>query len=153
MDALLLGRQTYDNFAGHWPAAPADIPFTGLLNGVDKYVASRTLSDPLDWSGSTVLTDPVPDAVAALKRRYDEIHVIGSLNLVHTLLRSRLVDRLELWVYPILLGTGKRVFVDGTPPTTLTLTESAAHTNGVLQLTYLTAAPSESSTETPEPTR
>ena len=66
MDALLLGRQTYDNFAGHWPAAPADIPFTGLLNGVDKYVASRTLSDPLDWSGSTVLTDPVPDAVAAL---------------------------------------------------------------------------------------
>ena len=139
MDALLLGRRTYEIFAGYWPTAPAEMPFTRLLNGVPKYVASRTLADPLGWQGSTVVGGSLEEGVTSLKERHDEVHVIGSLNLVQSLLRSGLVDRLELWMYPVLLGRGKRVFADGTVPTTLRLIESVTHPNGMLQLTYDTA--------------
>lgn len=136
MDALLLGRKTYDIFAGYWPKAPEEIPFTGLLNGVRKYVASRTLAEPLEWEGSTLLTGDLGEAVAAVKERHDETHVIGSLDLVQSLLRLGLVDRLELWLYPLLLGTGKRVFGAGTVPAALRLTNSVTYPNGTLQLTY-----------------
>ena len=136
MDALLLGRRTYEIFAGYWPTAPEEIPFTGLLNRVPKYVASRTLADPLAWHGSTVLTEPITGSVTALKERHDDIHVIGSLNLVQSLLRFGLVDRLSLWLYPLLLGSGKQVFADGTVPTTLRLTESVTYPNGTLHLVY-----------------
>lgn len=139
MDALLLGRRTYEIFADYWPTAPEEMPFTGLLNGVPKYVASRTIADPLDWSGSTVVSESIDDAVASLKQRHEEIHVIGSLDLVQSLLRFGLIDRLELWVYPVVLGNGKRVFADGTVPTALALIDSVSHSNGVLQLTYDTA--------------
>jgi dihydrofolate reductase len=139
MDALLLGRRTYEIFAGYWPTAPEEIPFTGLLNTVPKYVASRTLAEPLDWRGSTVVSEPIPEGITSLKGRHDELHVIGSLNLVQSLLRFGLVDRLDLWLYPLLLGSGKQVFGDGTVPTALRLTESVTHPNGVLQLTYETA--------------
>ncbi|WP_426573460.1 dihydrofolate reductase family protein [Aquihabitans sp. McL0605] len=139
MDALLIGRRTYEIFAGYWPGAPEEIPFTGLLNGVPKYVASRTLTGPLDWKGSTVVSDPIVDGVNALKERHEEIHVIGSLDLVQSLLRHGLVDRLELWLYPILLGSGKRVFADGTAPSSLRLVESASFPNGVVQVAYETA--------------
>jgi dihydrofolate reductase len=139
MDALLLGRRTYEIFAGYWPNAPKEIPFTGLLNGVPKYVASRTLSDPLGWQGSTVVGESIAEDVASLKGRHAEVHVIGSLNLVQSLLHFGLVDRLELWLYPILLGSGKQVFGNGTVPTRLRLIESVTHPNGVLQLTYDTA--------------
>ncbi len=136
MDALLLGRRTYEIFAGYWPTAPEEIPFTGLLNRVPKYVASRTLADHLDWQGSTLLAESIAESVTSLKERHDELHVIGSLNLVQSLLRSGLVDRLNLWLYPLLLGGGKRVFDDGTAPAALRLTESVTYTNGTLQLTY-----------------
>ncbi len=136
MDALLLGRRTYEIFAGYWPSAPTEIPFTGLLNRVPKYVASRTLAGPLAWHGSTLLAEPIAESVTSLKERHDELHVIGSLNLVQSLLRSGLVDRLNLWLYPLLLGGGKRVFDDGTAPAALRLTESVTYTNGTLQLTY-----------------
>lgn len=139
MDALLLGRKTYDIFAGYWPKAPEEIPFTGLLNGVRKYVASRTLAEPLEWENSTLLTGDLGEAVAAVKERHDETHVIGSLDLVQSLLRLGLVDRLELWLYPLLLGTGKRVFEAGTVPAALRLTKSVPYPNGTLQLTYETA--------------
>jgi len=139
MDALLLGRRTYDIFANYWPTASEEIPFTGLLNGVPKYVASRTLADPLDWRGSTVVSGSIPEAITSIKARHDEVHVIGSLNLVQSLLRFGLVDRLELWLYPVLLGSGKQVFADGTVPTTLQLIESATYPNGAVQLTYETA--------------
>jgi dihydrofolate reductase len=139
MDALLLGRRTYEIFANYWPTAPDEIPFTGLLNRVPKYVASRTLGDPLAWQGSTVVGGPIAESVTSLKQRHNELHVIGSLDLVQSLLRFGLVDRLELWMYPVLLGSGKQVFGDGTVPTALRLTESVAHPNGVLQLTYDTA--------------
>ncbi len=139
MDALLLGRRTYEIFANYWPNAPEEIPFTGLLNGVPKYVASRTLADPLDWRGSTVVSESIAEGVTSLKERHAEVHVIGSLDLVQSLLRFGLVDRLELWLYPVLLGSGKRVFADGTVPTTLRLLESVTHPNGVVHLIYDTA--------------
>ena len=139
MDALLLGRRTYEIFADYWPRAPEEIPFTGLLNGVPKYVASRTLAGPLGWQGSTLVAGDLGEGVTALKEGYDEIHVIGSLDLVQSLLRYGLVDRMNLWVYPLLLGRGKRVFADGTVPTALRLTESVTYPNGTLQLAYQTA--------------
>lgn len=139
MDALLLGRRTYEIFANYWPTAPAEMPFTGLLNAVPKYVASRTLAGPLAWQGSTLVTDDLAAGITSLKERHAEVHVIGSLNLVQSLLRFGLVDRLELWLYPLLLGRGKRVFADGAVPTALRLTESVTYPNGTLQLAYETA--------------
>lgn len=139
MDALLLGRRTYEIFAGYWPTAPEEIPFKSLLNGVPKYVASRTLADPLDWQGSTLVAESIAEGVTSLKERHDALHVIGSLNLVQSLLRFGLVDRLNLWLYPLLLGSGKQVFADGTVPTALRLVGSVTHPNGMLQLTYDTA--------------
>jgi dihydrofolate reductase len=139
MDALLLGRKTYEIFASYWPAASEEIPFTGLLNRVPKYVASRTLSGPLAWHGSELLAGDLAESITEVKARHDEVHVIGSLDLVQSLLRLGLVDRLDLWQYPVLLGSGKRVFADGTVPTALHLTESVIYRDGTLQLTYETA--------------
>jgi dihydrofolate reductase len=108
MDALLLGRKTYEIFANYWPRAPEEIPFTGLLNGVPKYVASRTLAGPLAWQGSTLVAGDLAESSTAVKERHDEVHVIGSLDLVQSLLRFGLVDRLNLWLNLLLLGSGKR---------------------------------------------
>ena len=138
MDALLLGRRTYEIFADYWPTASEKIPFTGLLNRVPKYVASRTLAEPLAWQGSTLVAESIAESVTALKQRHDEVHVIGSLNLVQSLLRFGLVDRLNLWLFPLLLGDGKHVFADGTVPTALRLTESFTYANGILHLAYET---------------
>ena len=139
MDALLLGRRTYEIFANYWPRAPEEIPFTSLLNRVAKYVASRSLTGPLAWRGSTLLTGDLAESITAVKERHDEVHVIGSLDLVQSLLRFGLVDRLDLWLYPLVLGSGKQVFGGGTVPTALRLTESVTYPNGTLQLTYETA--------------
>ena len=139
MDALLLGRRTYEIFADYWPTAPEEMPFTGLLNSVPKYVVSRTLAEPLAWPGSTLVAAALAEGITSLKERHDEIHVIGSLNLVQSLLRLGLVDRLHLWLYPLLLGRGKHVFAEGTVPTALRLTESVTYPNGTLQLAYETA--------------
>lgn len=151
MDALLLGRRTYEIFAGYWPSAPQEIPFTGLLNGVPKYVASRTLAGPLAWQGSTLVADDLAESITALKGRHDEVHVIGSLDLLQSLLRFGLVDRMNLWVYPLLLGSGKQVFADGTVPTALRLTESVNYPSGTLHLAYDTAGvPTYASLDTEE---
>jgi dihydrofolate reductase len=139
MDALLLGRKTYDIFADYWPGAPAEMPFTGLLNSVPKYVASHTLTEPLSWQGATLLAGDLAEGVTALKARHDEIHVIGSLDLVQSLLQNGLVDRLDLWLYALLLGTGKRVFAEGTVPTALHLTDSVIYPQGTVHVTYETA--------------
>ncbi|HEY3831456.1 MAG TPA: dihydrofolate reductase family protein [Acidimicrobiia bacterium] len=139
MDALLLGRKTYDIFSAFWPNAPEEFPFTRLLNTVPKYVASRTLTDPLAWQGSTVLGGDLAKSVAALKDRYSELHIIGSLNLLQSLLQLGLVDRVSLWMYPIVLGSGKRVFGDGTIPAALHLADSHVYPNGTVHLTYETA--------------
>jgi dihydrofolate reductase len=139
MDALLLGRKTYEIFANYWPKAPEEIPFTGLLNGVPKYVASHTLAEPLTWQGSTLVAGDLAESITTVKERHDEVHVIGSLDLVQSLLRLGLVDRLNLWLYPLLLGQGKQVFGGGTIPAALRLAESVTYPNGTLQLTYETA--------------
>ena len=139
MDALLLGRRTYEIFAAYWPKAPQEIPFTALLNDVPKYVASRTLTGALAWQGSTLLAGDLADRITDLKERHEEIQVIGSLDLVQSLLRHGLVDQLNLWVYPLLLGRGKRVFADGTVPAALRLTDSVTYPTGTLHLTYETA--------------
>lgn len=135
MDALLLGRRTYEIFADYWPTAP-DMGFSRLLNGVPKYVASRTLADPLGWSGSRVLQGDVAEGVSALKERHERVHVIGSLDLLQSLLAEGLVDRLNLWVYPVILGSGKRVFTGTVRPSGLRPTLSRVFGNGSLQLEY-----------------
>jgi dihydrofolate reductase len=136
MDALLLGRKTYEIFADYWPTAPAEMPFTGLLNGVPKYIASRTLAAPLAWEGSTLLTGDFAESIAAVKARHERVHVIGSLDLVQSLLHFGLVERWNLWLYPLLLGSGKQVFGSGTSPAALHLTHSQTYPNGTVQLTY-----------------
>lgn len=136
MDALLLGRRTYEIFAAYWPNAPQEFSFTGLMNRVPKFVASRTLADPLTWSGSTVLQGEVADSVARLKEQHQDVQVIGSLDLVQSLLRHGLVDRLHLWFYPLLLGSGKRLFGAGVVPAQLRLVASRTYPDGVLQIAY-----------------
>jgi dihydrofolate reductase len=135
LEALLLGRRTYEIFAAYWPQAAASDPIAARLNSAPKYVASRTL-DTVSWTNSKLIQGDVADAVARLKRDHGQIDVIGSGNLVQTLLRHDLVDRLNVWVYPVLLGSGKRLFADGTVPTALRLVESATFPKGAVLLAY-----------------
>jgi len=135
-EALLLGRKTYEIFAGYWPHAGEDDPMARKLNSVPKYVASRTL-DSVGWNNSSLLGDDVPQEVAGLKERLEgEIHVTGSGDLIQTLLKHDLVDELVLIVFPVLLGTGKRLFADGTIPRGLRLANSQTTPSGVAIQTY-----------------
>jgi dihydrofolate reductase len=136
-DAFLLGRRTYEIFAGYWPTVtdPAD-PVAGPLNSLPKYVASRTL-DKTEWPGSELLQGDVAEAVAELKRRPGrELQVHGSGELVHTLAGHDLVDEYRLLIFPVLLGTGKRLFVEGCAPAAFRLTGSTTSTTGVTVQTY-----------------
>ena len=134
-DALLLGRRTYDIFANYWPKAPAEDPTAAKLNAMPKYVASRTLKRA-DWQNASVLGPDLKAEVRRVKGLHGEVHVIGSGDLVQSLLRERLVDRLSLFVYPLVLGTGKRLFEEGTVPAALKLARSKAFGNGSLLLVY-----------------
>jgi len=137
-DALLLGRRTYDIFAAYWPHREGgpDGDFASLFNSIPKYVASRGAPE-LSWSGSTLLRPDLPAAVRELRDRHEHVTVVGSVDLVQTLLREKLFDRLDLWVYPIVLGVGKKVFAGGTVPTNLTLLEPpAAGPKGAVHLRY-----------------
>jgi dihydrofolate reductase len=135
-DALLLGRKTYEIFAGYWPNAGPDDPMANKLNSVPKYVASRTL-DSVGWNNSTLLGGDVAEDVAGLKARIDgEIHVTGSGDLIQTLLKNDLVDEFVLIVFPVVLGTGKRLFGDGTIPRSLRLTDTQTSPAGVSIQTY-----------------
>jgi len=141
LDALLLGRRTYDIFAAYWPDQDEGIDggIARLFNRVPKYVASRG-APTLDWAGSTLLGADLGAAVAELRDRHADVHVIGSLDLVQTLLAEGLFDRLNLWIYPVLLGPGKQVFASGSVPTNLTLIEPAITTpNGVVRVRYAPA--------------
>ena len=120
MDALLLGRRTYDIFASYWPHQ--DNGIARLFNRIPKYVASRQ-SLKLEWDGSSQLGPDVVASLRELRNQHENIHVIGSLDFVQTLFAERLFDRLNLWVYPILLGRGKKVFAEGVVPTNLQLIE------------------------------
>jgi dihydrofolate reductase len=137
-DALLLGRRTYDIFAAYWPHAEGgqDNEIATLFNRIPKYVASRGTPD-LSWAGSTQLGPDLPAAVREVRDRHEHVKVVGSLNLVQTLLREKLFDRLHLWVHPIVLGVGKKVFDGGAVPTNVTLLEPpVAGPKGTVYLSY-----------------
>lgn len=137
LDALLLGRKTYDIFAGFWPHQTDTI--AEVFNRVPKYVASRG-NPTLDWNGSTLLGPDLVQAVREARDRHSNVHVIGSLDLVQTLFAERLFDELTLWVFPIMLGGGKKVFAGGTVPANLTLIEPAGTSpKGTVTLRYALA--------------
>jgi dihydrofolate reductase len=135
--SLLLGRHTYEHFYGFWPHQ-TDNPFTEVLNTTQKYVASRTLEEPLPWENSTLLAGDVADAVARLKEQPGKnIVVLGSGDLLQTLMRHELVDEYLLMIHPVVLGSGRRMFPDGTAFTNLRLAESVPTTTGVVIARYL----------------
>jgi len=137
-DALLLGRRTYDIFSAYWPHQTGgdDDAIATLFNRVPKYVASRGRPD-LTWAGSTQLGPDLPAAVREIRERHEHVKVVGSLDLVQTLLREHLFDRLDLWVHPLMLGVGKKVFDSGSVPTNLTLlAPPAASPKGTVYLRY-----------------
>lgn len=132
---LVLGRRTYDIFAAYWPHAPEEAG-AKPLNDATKYVASRS-RPTLEWAGSVLIEGDAAQGVAALKEgEGPELQVHGSGNLVQTLLRHHLVDEFRLWVFPVVLGSGKRLFADGTVPTGLSLVDSTVSTTGVVIGTY-----------------
>jgi dihydrofolate reductase len=134
---MLLGRLTYENFAAHWPNQPADDPIAPTMNGLEKYVVSTTLSEPLSWQNSTLIKDDVRGAIGRLKQGSGkEIQVIGSGELVQTLIEHDLVDSYRLMIHPLVLGKGKRLFRDGTALSRFRLVDSKPTTTGVLLLTY-----------------
>lgn len=138
MDALLLGRKTYDIFAGYWPNADQgpDGSIARLFNRLPKYVVSRQTLEP-GWANTTQLGPDTVNAVRELRERHENIHVIGSLDFVQTLFAEKLFDQLTLWVYPILLGAGKKVFADGVVPTNLKLiTPVVTSPNGAVLQRY-----------------
>jgi dihydrofolate reductase len=136
-DAFLFGRLTYDIFAAFWPTVtdPTD-EIAQALNTRPKFVASRSLTDP-QWPGTTVLGDDVPTKVAELRDRPGrELLVVGSAQLAQSLLGHALVDEYRLLVHPIVVGTGKKLFRDGSSLTRMALVEATTSTDGLVLLSY-----------------
>jgi dihydrofolate reductase len=132
---LLFGRRTYEDFYGFWPHQK-DNPFTDVLNDVEKFVASRTLTEPLSWNNSTLLKGDAVDAVKELKEQPGEdIGVLGSGELVQSLMRHQLVDEYLLMIHPLVLGSGRRLFPEGVH-SSLRLVDSVTTTTGVVVATY-----------------
>jgi dihydrofolate reductase len=133
-DALLLGRVTYEGFAAAWPSRDGE--FADKFNTMPKYVVSSTLENP-EWNNSTVLKGDVADEVAKVKQKHEgDIVVHGSARLVQTLIEQDLVDELRLMVYPVVLGTGKRLFGDTSDKKPLRLVDSKTVGDGVAILVY-----------------
>jgi dihydrofolate reductase len=133
---LLFGRRTYEDFHSFWPHQTGN-PFTEVLDNADKYVASRTLREPLPWRNSTLVEGDAAEAVARLKREPGKgLTVLGSGELVQTLRRHDLVDSYVLLLHPLVLGTGRRLFPDGGPYAELRLVDSVPTTTGVIIATY-----------------
>jgi dihydrofolate reductase len=134
----LLGRRTYDIFAAFWPFfEPKDNKWAAAFNGRPKHVVSRTLKEPLSWPGTSLISEDVAARVAALKEQPgDQITVIGSGNLVQTLLAHDLVDEIGLTVYPLILGRGKRLFEDGVDARRFELVETLPGEQGALMTYY-----------------
>lgn len=138
-DALLLGRHTYDIFASYWPFQPMDNPVAAKFAAVPKFVVSRTLGDP-SWANTTVLPDAA--SAAPLRDRFGEVHTWGSGELLRGLMAAGALDRLNLWIYPVALGTGKRLFDSGATPLTLRPAEPGRiSSTGVLSLVLEPAGP------------
>jgi len=136
---LLLGRRTYEDFYQIWPNR-TDNPYTEVLNNSQKYVASRTLKEPLPWMNSTLLKGNVPEAVAALKAQQDkDLVILGSGELIQTLMQHQLIDQYVLLIHPLVLGTGQRLFREGCPFSTLRLVDTKTTPKGVIIATYQSA--------------
>ena len=134
--AYLFGRKTYEKMAAHWPTEPATNPIAAHLNATPKYVVTRTLT-ALEWAGSHVLGGDVVTSVNDLKQLGDgTIVVLGSGVLVQTLIERDLIDEYQLFVHPLVLGTGKRLFRQTSQPIRLQLTSCTPTTTGVLLLSY-----------------
>ena len=135
--AMLFGRRTFEQFASFWPTQPDDNPYAAVLNNRQKYVASRTLEEPPAWRNSTLLRGDAMEAVAELKeQRDDDLVVLGSGELVRSLMRANLVDEYMLLIHPLVLGTGRRLFTHDGPAATLELVDSKTTTTGVVIATY-----------------
>ena len=133
--AMVLGRRTYDIFAGYWPDAPEE-EGAKVFNEATKYVASRS-RPALEWSNAVLIEGDAAEGVAKLKEQDGpELQVHGSGDLIQTLLRNNLVDEYRLWVFPVVIGSGKRLFSDGTVPAGLRLVDSTVSTTGVVMGTY-----------------
>lgn len=137
---LLLGRKTYDIFAAHWPYVKNDpdklnAMAADKLNSARKYVVSKTLAKA-DWENSTLIRDPVKEIAELKEQDGPEIQVHGSSNLIQTLLNHDLIDEFRVWTFPLTIGTGKRLFGQGTVPTGLKLLDCRISTTGVSIATY-----------------
>jgi dihydrofolate reductase len=133
--AMVLGRRTYDIMAAFWPHASEE-EGAKVFNDAPKYVASRG-RPTLEWSNSVLIEGDAADGLAALKQEDGpELQVHGSANLIQTLLRHNLVDQFRLWVFPVVVGPGKRLFGDGTIPAGLRLVDSKVSSTGVVMATY-----------------
>ena len=134
--AMVLGRRTFDIMAAYWPTAPEE-EGAKVFNDATKYVASRARPNLEAWSNSVLIEGDAADGLAALKTEDGpELQVHGSANLIQTLLRHQLVDEFRLWVFPVVLGSGKRLFADGTVPSGLRLTDSKVSSTGVVMGTW-----------------
>lgn len=137
-DGMLLGRKTYEIFAGFWPHQPDDEPFAAQMNGFAKFVVSTTLEEPLEWSNSTLLKGNIAEEVTKLKQQPGKnLQVIGSGDLAQSLMQHGLVDEYQLMVHPIVVGSGKRLFAEDSATTMpLKLVNSKTSSSGVLIVTY-----------------
>ena len=134
--ALLFGRRTYEHFFKVWPGR-TDNPFSPVLDNTQKYVASRTLKEPLPWKNSTLLKGDAADAVAALKKDgTDDLTILGSGELVQSLMRRNLIDSFVLLIHPLVLGSGRRMFADDGTMAKFRLVNSVPTTTGVIIATY-----------------
>src|SRR5260370_2136857 len=144
MGALLLGRRTYEDFYAVWPKRKDD-PISARLDSLQKYVASTTLSEPLAWINSTLLSGDAVEAVARLKQEtsYDLV-VMGSGELAQSLMRSNLIDSYVLLIHPLVLGSGRRLFPDGGTFAALRLVDTKTTTTGVVGAPYRPHEPTTS---------
>ena len=136
--SLLLGRRTYQNFAAFWPKQK-DNPFTAALNKTRKYVASRTLKEPLSWRNSTLLKGDAAKAVAKLKQQTrKDLVILGSGELIQSLMADDLIDEFVLMIHPVVLGPGRRLFTARGSGASLKLVDTKTSTTGVVIATYTT---------------
>jgi dihydrofolate reductase len=139
---LLFGRRTYENFYSFWPKQADGNPFTEVLNNSQKYVASTTLEEPLPWMNSALLKGDAAEAVAKLKESAgQDLVVLGSGELVRSLMPHDLIDEYVLLIHPLVLGSGRRLFPDDGTLATLRLVDSKPTTTGVVIATYEKAEP------------
>lgn len=143
-EALLFGRRTYEDFYGFWPNQTEPNPFTDVLNTMRKYVVSNSLEEPLPWSNSTLLKGDAAESVASLREQPGgDIVILGSGELVRSLMRHSLIDQYTLLIHPLSLGVGRRLFPDDASAANFKLIDTLTTTTGVIMATYQPVNPAE----------